>query len=82
MVRRARTPKPIPKTYAELRDAVLAVGVEGRRAIDRAWVGSYHEIGRLIHEYSLNGKDRAAYGAGVYAELTEASRINSRTLHE
>ena len=57
MAKRELSPKLIPKTYAELRDAVLAVVVAGRQAIDRAWVESYHEIGRLIHEHLLfNGR--------------------------
>ena len=47
------TPKLIPKTYAELRDAVLAVVFKGRLQIDLAWVLSYHEIGR--HVYALYG---------------------------
>jgi endonuclease YncB( thermonuclease family) len=82
MAKRAITPAIIPKTYPELRDAVLAVVVEGRRAIDRAWVESYHEVGRLIHEYQLFKQERAAYGAGVFAKLAEESGISSRTLHE
>ena len=82
MAKRALTTKLIPKTYAELRDAVMAVVVEGRRAIDRAWVGSYHEIGRLIHVHLLFKQARATYGAGVFSDLAQESGISSRTLHE
>ena len=38
---------PTPKTYAQLRDAVIAVVVKGRLAIDRAWLETYHEIKEL-----------------------------------
>ena len=82
MAKRALTRVFVPKTYAELRDAVMAVVVEGRREIDRAWVESYHEIGRLIHEHLLFKQARAAYGAGVFADLAVASGISSRSLHE
>ena len=82
MATRTLTAKPIPKTFAELRAAVMVVVVEGRRAIDRAWVESYHEIGRLIYEHLLLKKERAAYGASVYSELAEESGISRRTLYE
>lgn len=39
---------PTPKTYAELREAVLAVVVKGRAAIDQAWVGTCHKTGRIM----------------------------------
>lgn len=82
MAHRALTRVLVPRTYADLREAVMAVVVDGRRAIDRAWVESYHEIGRLIHEHLLFKKERAAYGAGVFADLSKDSGLSSRTLHE
>ncbi|MBM3853468.1 MAG: DUF1016 family protein [Verrucomicrobia bacterium] len=82
MAKRALTRVFVPKTYAELRDAVLAVVHQGRQEIDRAWVESYHEVGRLIHVHLLFKKARAAYGAGVFADLASESGISSRTLHE
>jgi endonuclease YncB( thermonuclease family) len=82
MTKRALTLAIVPKTYAELRDAVLTVVIKGRRAIDLAWVESYHEIGRLIHVHLLFKKERATYGAGVFSDLANESGISSRTLHE
>lgn len=55
----SRAITPTPKTYAQLRDAVVAVVVNGRRAIDRAWLDTYHETGRLINEHTLLFRDRA-----------------------
>ncbi|MBI5382231.1 MAG: thermonuclease family protein [Opitutae bacterium] len=75
-------PAPTPKTYAQLRDAVIAVVVQGRRAIDRAWLETYHETGRLIHEHVLLFRDRADYGAKTYAKLAEDTGISRRTLQE
>ena len=69
-----------PKTYAELRDAVVAVVVKGRAEIDRAWVETYHETGRLINEHVLLFRDRADYGAKTYARLADDTRIDVRTL--
>jgi hypothetical protein len=46
----SRAPTPTPKTYAQLRDAVVAVVVKGRADIDRAWLETYHETGRLIND--------------------------------
>jgi endonuclease YncB( thermonuclease family) len=73
---------PFPKTSATLRVAVLAVVLEGRGAIERAWVQSYHKIGQLIHEHLLIKKERATYGATVFSDLAKASGISARTLHE
>src|SRR5882757_3218508 len=73
---------PTPKTYAELRDAVIAVVVKGRQEIDRAWVGTYHETGRLINEHVLLFRDRADYGAKTYVKLEKDTGINIRTLRQ
>lgn len=75
-------PAFVPKTYPELRDAVMAVVVEGRRAIDRAWVETYHETGRLINEHVLLFRERANYGARTYEKLAEDTDISKRTLQE
>lgn len=82
MAKRKLTPKFIPETYAELRDAVLAVVNKGRREIEQAWVQTYHDTGRLIHDHLLFKQARAAYGASVFADLAADSGIASRTLHE
>src|SRR5882672_1810688 len=71
-----------PKTYAELRDAVIAVVVKGRQAIDRAWLETYHETGRLINEHILQFRDRADYGAKVYTKLATDTAISERSLRQ
>ena len=58
----------VPQTYAELRRSVEAVLFAGRRDIEAAWVRTYHETGRLIHEHLLLNKDRADYGAKVFSD--------------
>jgi endonuclease YncB( thermonuclease family) len=78
----ARLPTLVPRTYAQLRAAVVAVVVEGRRAIDRAWLETYHETGRLIHEHVLLFRDRADYGARTFEKLSADTEINQSTLKE
>ncbi len=78
----ARALTPTPKTYAQLRDAVIAVVVQGRGEIDRAWLGTYHETGRLINEHVLLFRDRADYGARVYTKLTADIHISERSLRQ
>lgn len=78
----ARPLAPIPKTYAQLRDAVKAVVVQGRQAIDRAWLETYHETGRLINEHILLFRDRADYGAKTYEKLAADTGISKRSLQE
>lgn len=75
-------PLSIPRTYADLRQSVLSVVFKGRRQIDRAWLLTYHETGRLIHEHLLLNKARANYGAQVFARLAEDTGTSSRSLHE
>ncbi len=75
-------PAPTPKTYAQLRDAVIAVVVQGRREIDRAWLSTYHETGRLINAHVLQFRDRADYGAKVYEKLAADTDISVRTLRQ
>ena len=60
---------PIPKTYPGLLRSVRQVLIDGQREIDRVWVGSYHETGRLITEHILLNKTRADYGAHLYRDL-------------
>lgn len=72
----------VPQTYAALKRAVLAVVLQGRRDIDRAWLLTYHETGRLIHEHLLLKKERANYGAQVFARLATDTGTSSRSLHE
>jgi endonuclease YncB( thermonuclease family) len=76
------SPALIPRTYAELRRSVEAVIGAGRRQVEAAWVQTYHETGRLIHEHVLLKKDRADYGAQVYARLSADVCVSGRTLRE
>ena len=78
----SRALTPTPKTYAQLRDAVIAVVVSGRQAIDRAWLETYHETGRLIHEHVLLFRERADYGAKTFEKLAADTAVSRRTLQE
>ncbi len=72
----------IPRTYAELLRCVRQVIGTGRDEVEAAWVRTYHETGRLIHVHLLYKKERAAYGAGVYAGLSADTGVSVRTLRE
>ena len=72
----------VPETYAELERAVLAVVHKSRREVDWAWLMTFHETGRLIHVHLLFKRQRATYGAQVYADLAAATGTSSRSLHE
>jgi endonuclease YncB( thermonuclease family) len=71
-----------PKTYAELRRGVESALLTGRRNIDHAWVRTYWETGRLINEHILLNKERAEYGAQVFARLAADLKISKRALYE
>ncbi|HWA86900.1 MAG TPA: DUF1016 N-terminal domain-containing protein [Opitutus sp.] len=78
----SRAPALRPKTYAQLRAAVVTVVVNGRREIDRAWLETYAETGRLINEHVLPFRDRAGYGARIYEKLAADTGISERTLRQ
>ncbi len=59
-----------------------AVVFRGREEIERAWVQTYHETGRLINGHILQNRDRAGYGAKVFEKLSADTGISKRTLHE
>jgi len=61
---------------------VAAVLFAGRDAIEVAWVRTYHETGRLIHEHLLANQSRANYGAKTFARLSSDTGVSARTLHE
>jgi endonuclease YncB( thermonuclease family) len=73
---------PTPRTYAQLRKAVVAVVIKGRREIDRAWIETYHETGRLINEHILLVRERADYGARTYEKLVADTGISERVLRQ
>lgn len=72
----------VPKTYAELRRGVEAIVFAGRRKIEDAWLRTYHDTGRLIHEHLLANQDRADYGAELFARLADDTGISKRVLYE
>jgi endonuclease YncB( thermonuclease family) len=77
------SPAPaIPTTYAALRREVETVILKGREQIERAWVQTYHETGRLIHQHLQSSKARADYGAKVLRRLSADTGISERTLYE
>jgi endonuclease YncB( thermonuclease family) len=82
MPRPPSQPAFVPQTYAELKRAVLAVVLTSRREIDRTWLMTYHETGRLIHVHLLLNKERADYGAKVFRRLAADTGTSSRSLHE
>jgi endonuclease YncB( thermonuclease family) len=73
---------PTPATYAALRRGVENVVLEGRRQIERAWVQTYHECGRMIHEHLLLKKEKAVYGAYLYRQLATDTGVDIRTLQQ
>lgn len=73
MAERAPTPANVPKTYAELKRAVEAVVIAGRRDIEQAWLHTYHATGRLIVEHLLSNQARADYGAKVFVRLQSSN---------
>ena len=72
----------VPSTYAALRQAVETVVLKGRRDIDRAWVQTYHEAGRLITVHLVVNKNRTAYGSQVLSRLSADTGIDKRTLQQ
>ncbi len=73
---------PVPADYAALRRAVEDTVFKGRAEIERAWVRTYHETGRLINEHVLRLKVRADYGAKILRRLAADTGISERTLYE
>lgn len=82
MARRAITPASVPRTFDDLVREVNAVLFTGRADIERAWVRTYHEIGRLINVHILENRARANYGGLVYERLSRRTGVSVRTLRE
>jgi endonuclease YncB( thermonuclease family) len=78
----ARTDLTVPQTYAALRAAVETVVLKGREGIERAWVQTYHDTGRLITEHLVVNKNRTGYGTQVLARLSADTHIDKRTLQQ
>lgn len=71
-----------PSSYTGLRRGVEAVVGRGRTEIEKAWINTYHETGRLINEHILAQQERADYGAKVLKRLAADTGISERTLYE
>ncbi|MSU65189.1 MAG: hypothetical protein EXS38_03605 [Opitutus sp.] len=69
-----------PGSFEELLRAPEEVLFRGRRDIERAWVRTYHETGRLICEHLLLHQERAGYGARVYQRAAARTRVSTRIL--
>lgn len=80
MATRDVTPLAVPKTYAELRAAVILTIVKGQQAYEIARVRTYHETGRLIHEHVLLFKQRADHGARPIARLSAEVKLHRSVL--
>ena len=78
----ARALTSVPKTYAELLRRVRDTLFAGQRAVDFAWVRTFHETGRLIHCHILLKKERAGYGAQVFRQLANDSGAKEWRLYE
>lgn len=72
----------VPRTYAELWRCVENVVFAGRAKIEAAWLRTYHDTGRLVHEHLLLNRDRADYGAKVFTRLADDTGISKRVLYE
>ncbi len=82
MATRALTPANVPKTYAELRNAVEKALLEGQRRVDEAKLRTYWETGWFIKEHLLLNEDRAEYGKRVMRDLAHDLKTDRRTLYE
>lgn len=82
MAAKASNAVAIPRTYAELKREVERVLLVGRRAVDVAWLRTYHETGRLIHEHLRRNEERADYGAKVVGRLAAETEVSTRVLYQ
>jgi hypothetical protein len=83
MTATALSPSPnADRAYVRLRREIEAVLITGRAKVEAAWVGTYHETGRLIHEHVLKAKARADYGAKLLERLSTDTAVSVRTLRE
>ncbi len=79
---RSASPAAVPTTYVELLRSVQQALLVGQQEIDRAWVRTYHETGRLIRAHILFNKERADYGGQVFRRLATDTGASERKLYE
>ncbi|MCW5548181.1 MAG: thermonuclease family protein [Opitutaceae bacterium] len=72
----------MPRAYTTLRQQVAGVLTSARQEVEAAWVRTYHETGRLIHEHVLRHAARADYGTMVIARLAEDTGTSRRVLYQ
>jgi len=78
----AFSPGTRPNTYAQLKRGVEVAVFAGRAKIEAAWLRTYHDAGRLIHEHLFLNEDRADYGAKIFSRLASDTGISKRVLYE
>ncbi len=65
------TPTGFQQTYERIRTILSEARARAYSAVNTAMVAAYWEIGRVIVEQEQQGQQRAEYGRGLLAELSE-----------
>jgi len=79
--RSTRTLTNPPRTFDELVRQVRDALIKGQSDVDRAYLDTYRQTGRLIDAHLLANKERADYGAQVIPRLAQALETNDRLLY-
>ena len=64
-----------------IREEILAGQERAKAALENEKTVTYWKIGRHIHDFLLQKKDRASYGDALFEKLAVALGISSRTLY-
>jgi hypothetical protein len=71
--------------YEDLKGNVLELLREGKRAVEETvaqeTLRTYHNVGRLLDQYLLGEKDRAAYGEQMVVGLAKDVGLSKNTLY-
>ncbi len=70
-----------PKTFEDLVTGVRAVLITGQAHVDRAYLDTYWNTGRLIDAHILLFKERAGYGEKVIPRLASTLGVGDRLLY-
>ena len=70
-----------PKTFDDLVAGVRAVLITGQAHVDRAYLDTYWNTGRLIDAHILLFKERAGYGEHVIPRLARTLGVGDRLLY-